>query len=217
MEGLGPDPHGDGQGVRLSGAGRQGAVPSAGRASLRPLPCQWPPAMAGTAGPGLCRRRSVPPAGSSEADSRQRTRSAGRQSASWASALLHRHSNAGAGVQVRYLTRIVTPEDYDAAARLRPETCPMYYMGDRRSGRQVPRLHAHARVYTRARARMATIATFHPICSPWIPPARIANGRKRMCRGCGLRDVFTVPASASPHGRNWGHCKIQNAPTWACR
>jgi hypothetical protein len=38
---------------------------------------------------------------------------------------------------VRYLTRIVTPEDYDAAVRLRPETCPMYYMGDRRTGRQL--------------------------------------------------------------------------------
>ena len=39
--------------------------------------------------------------------------------------------------QVRFLTRIVTPDDYDAAARLRPETCPMYYMGDRRTGRQL--------------------------------------------------------------------------------
>ena len=39
--------------------------------------------------------------------------------------------------QVRFLTRIVTPDDCDAAARLRPETCPMYYMGDRRTGRQL--------------------------------------------------------------------------------
>jgi hypothetical protein len=39
--------------------------------------------------------------------------------------------------QVRYLTRIVTPDDYDMAVRLRPETCPMYYMGDRRTGRQL--------------------------------------------------------------------------------
>jgi hypothetical protein len=39
--------------------------------------------------------------------------------------------------QVRYLTRIVTADDYDAAARLRPETCPLYYMGDRRSGRSL--------------------------------------------------------------------------------
>jgi hypothetical protein len=38
---------------------------------------------------------------------------------------------------VRYLTRVVTPEDYDAAARLQPETCPLYYMGDRRSGHQL--------------------------------------------------------------------------------
>ena len=40
-------------------------------------------------------------------------------------------------MQVRYLTRIITAEDYDAAARLRPETCPMHYMGDRRTGRQL--------------------------------------------------------------------------------
>ena len=38
---------------------------------------------------------------------------------------------------MRYLTRIITPEDYDAAVRLRPETCPMHYMGDRRTGRQL--------------------------------------------------------------------------------
>ena len=38
---------------------------------------------------------------------------------------------------MRYLTRVVTPEDYDTAARLRPETCPLHYMGDRRSGNQL--------------------------------------------------------------------------------
>ncbi len=39
--------------------------------------------------------------------------------------------------QVRYLTRIVTPDDYDTAVHLQPETCPMHYMGDRRTGRQL--------------------------------------------------------------------------------
>jgi hypothetical protein len=41
------------------------------------------------------------------------------------------------GVQVRYLTRVVTPEEYDEAVRRVPEMCPMYYMGDRRTGRQL--------------------------------------------------------------------------------
>ncbi len=36
--------------------------------------------------------------------------------------------------QVRYLTRTVTPGE---AVRRAPETCPMYYMGDRRTGRQL--------------------------------------------------------------------------------
>ncbi len=38
---------------------------------------------------------------------------------------------------MRYLTRIVSPDDYDDAVRLHPETCPMHYMGDRRTGRQL--------------------------------------------------------------------------------
>lgn len=38
---------------------------------------------------------------------------------------------------MRYLTRIVTPDDYDTAVRLQPETCPMHYMGDRRSGHRL--------------------------------------------------------------------------------
>jgi hypothetical protein len=38
---------------------------------------------------------------------------------------------------VRYLTRVVTPEEYDEAVRRVPEMCPMYYMGDRRTGRQL--------------------------------------------------------------------------------
>jgi hypothetical protein len=40
---------------------------------------------------------------------------------------------------VRYRLREIGPETYDAAARLRPETCPMHYMGDRRTGRQLLR------------------------------------------------------------------------------
>ena len=39
--------------------------------------------------------------------------------------------------QVRYLTRTLTAEEYDEAVRSQPETCPMHYMGDRRTGRQV--------------------------------------------------------------------------------
>ena len=39
--------------------------------------------------------------------------------------------------QVRYLTRVVTPEEYDAAVQRWPEMCPLYYMGDRRSGQQL--------------------------------------------------------------------------------
>ncbi len=38
---------------------------------------------------------------------------------------------------MRYLTRIVTPDDYDTAVRLQPETCPMHYMGDRRTGHKL--------------------------------------------------------------------------------
>ena len=38
---------------------------------------------------------------------------------------------------MRSRLREIGPEAYDAAARLRPETCPMHYMGDRRTGRQL--------------------------------------------------------------------------------
>jgi hypothetical protein len=40
---------------------------------------------------------------------------------------------------VRYRLREIGPEAYDSAARLRPETCPMHYMGDRRTGGQLLR------------------------------------------------------------------------------
>jgi hypothetical protein len=38
---------------------------------------------------------------------------------------------------VRYLTRLVSPADYDDATRRRPELCPLFYMGDRRSGQEL--------------------------------------------------------------------------------
>ena len=38
---------------------------------------------------------------------------------------------------MRYLTRVVTAEEYDEAVRRVPEMCPLYYMGDRRTGRQL--------------------------------------------------------------------------------
>ena len=39
--------------------------------------------------------------------------------------------------QARYLTQAVTPDEYDAAAARSPEMCPLRYLGDTRSGRQV--------------------------------------------------------------------------------
>ena len=40
-------------------------------------------------------------------------------------------------MQARYLTRAVAPDEYDAAAARSPEMCPLRYLGDTRSGRQV--------------------------------------------------------------------------------
>jgi hypothetical protein len=38
---------------------------------------------------------------------------------------------------VRFLTRLISPADYDDATRRRPELCPLFYMGDRRSGQEL--------------------------------------------------------------------------------
>ncbi len=35
------------------------------------------------------------------------------------------------------MTRAVTPEEYDAAPRRFPARCPLYALGDRRSGREL--------------------------------------------------------------------------------
>jgi hypothetical protein len=39
--------------------------------------------------------------------------------------------------RARCLARVATPEEYDAAARHWPETCPAYHFGDRRPGRRL--------------------------------------------------------------------------------
>jgi hypothetical protein len=69
---------------------------------------------------------------------------------------------------VRYLTRTVTPDEYDAAARRAPETCPMYYMGDRRTGRQLL-----ADFEADAAARLQPPG---PLAPPAAPPCSGASG-----------------------------------------
>ena len=38
---------------------------------------------------------------------------------------------------MRYLARAVTADEYDVAVQRWPEMCPLYYMGDRRTGQQL--------------------------------------------------------------------------------
>ena len=38
---------------------------------------------------------------------------------------------------MRYLARAVSAEEYDVAVQRWPEMCPLYYMGDRRTGQQL--------------------------------------------------------------------------------
>ena len=84
---------------------------------------------------------------------------------------------------MRYLTRVVSPDDYDAAARLRPETCPMHYMGDRRTGRQLlADFDADAAVTVAALARhLAEIAA-----GAAGDDAIARGGYMRACGGRGL-------------------------------
>jgi hypothetical protein len=42
---------------------------------------------------------------------------------------------AGRVCEVRRTFRTIAPDEYDAATRLRPEACPAFALGDRRSGR----------------------------------------------------------------------------------
>ncbi len=46
---------------------------------------------------------------------------------------------ASAPPQVRFLTRVVTPDEYDAATRRSPAACPLFALGDTRTGRQLLR------------------------------------------------------------------------------
>ncbi len=82
---------------------------------------------------------------------------------------------------MRHLTRVVTPEDYDAAVRLRPETCPMYYMGDRRTGRQ---LLADADSDTAV--SVAALARYLAAGAPFPAGDIATGGYVRACGGRGL-------------------------------
>ena len=110
--------------------------------------------------------------------------------------------------QVRFLTRIVTPDDCDAAARLRPETCPMYYMGDRRTGRQLlADFDADAAVTVAALARhLAETAA-----GAAGDDAIARGGYMRACGGRGLLEGMAAAvgrlaeflAAAEGHGVNY--------------
>ena len=40
-------------------------------------------------------------------------------------------------MQISYVTRLITPDDYNAAVTSSPSSCPLVLAGDLRSGRQV--------------------------------------------------------------------------------
>jgi hypothetical protein len=40
-------------------------------------------------------------------------------------------------LQTKNITRAITPDEYDAAVRINPAQCPLYALGDRRSGREL--------------------------------------------------------------------------------
>ncbi len=40
-------------------------------------------------------------------------------------------------LQTKSMIRTVTPDEYDAATRSNPELCPLYALGDHRSGREL--------------------------------------------------------------------------------
>ncbi len=88
---------------------------------------------------------------------------------------------------MRYLTRVVTPEDYDAAVRLRPETCPMFYMGDRRTGRQLlADADADAAVTVAALARLLAAAAGDAAAAAAAGGGIAEGGYMRACGGRGL-------------------------------
>ncbi len=51
------------------------------------------------------------------------------------------------------MTRVITPDEYDAAVRSDPALCPLYVLGDRRSGRELL-----AAAYTDAQRTVARMA-----------------------------------------------------------
>ncbi len=89
---------------------------------------------------------------------------------------------------MRYLTRIVTPDDYDTAVRLRPETCPMYYMGDRRTGRQLlDEADADAAITVATLARhLEAIGGCEDMGGESFDPGVGCSGYMRACGGRGL-------------------------------
>jgi hypothetical protein len=40
-------------------------------------------------------------------------------------------------LQTKNIARAITPDEYDAAVRIDPAQCPLYALGDRRSGREL--------------------------------------------------------------------------------
>ena len=113
---------------------------------------------------------------------------------------------------MRYLTRVVSPDDYDAAARLRPETCPMHYMGDRRTGRQLlADFDADAAVTVAALAR-------HLAETAAGAAGDEAIARGGYMRACGGRGLLEGMASAVGRLAEWlaatGECGL-SCDAWA--
>jgi hypothetical protein len=133
---------------------------------------------------------------------------------------LSESNNLECALQVRHLLREIGPEAYDAAARLRPETCPMYYMGDRRTGCQLLQdAAADAAVPLAALFQRFSLGNSESAGQPYPggeseQKARAADsdggGYARACGGQGLlygiaaavERLTGVLASAEPEGLN---------------
>jgi hypothetical protein len=91
-----------------------------------------------------------------------------------------------ASVQTRTLTRVITADEYDAAARLSPHLCPLIAAGDRRTGRELL-------ASTAADARLSVAAV-----------ASTAAGRAELERigdyAAAVRDHFAARAAARRRG-----------------
>ena len=105
-------------------------------------------------------------------------------------------------------SRIISPQEYDEAAQRRPHCCPLWLMGDRRSGQQL--IDSAAEDYEQT---MVQFIWEHVQVATQEPRAWWRRTKRGRSHAYGFGTLLTYPEGEAPSSRTqhvvpngWGAC-----------